>query len=122
MNQKKTISKVYNSKVFWIIISLLCSFVMWAYITSPNSSDFQKTFRGVQVEFAGQEKLLSDRDLSISSVDTQSVTVTLRGSRNSVGKLKASDIKARFENGILVITLPSEKQKQIESKEMISID
>ena len=94
MNQKKTISKVYNSKVFWIIISLLCSFVMWAYITSPNSSDFQKTFRGVQVEFAGQEKLLSDRDLSISSVDTQSVTVTLRGSRNSVGKLKASDIKA----------------------------
>ena len=86
MNQKKTISKVYNSKVFWIIISLLCSFVMWAYITSPNSSDFQKTFRGVQVEFAGQEKLLSDRDLSISSVDTQSVTVTLRGSRNSVGQ------------------------------------
>ncbi|MDD6496988.1 MAG: Hsp20 family protein, partial [Solobacterium sp.] len=36
--------------------------------------------------------------------------------------IKASDIKARFENGILVITLPSEKQKQIESKEMISID
>ena len=36
--------------------------------------------------------------------------------------IKASDIKARFENGILAITLPSEKQKQIESKEMISID
>ena len=36
--------------------------------------------------------------------------------------IKASYIKARFENGILVITLPSEKQKQIESKEMISID
>lgn len=94
MNQKKTISKIYNSKVFWIVISLLCSFVMWAYITSPDTGDFQKTFRGVQVEFAGQEKLLSDRSLSISDVDTQSVTVTLRGSRSNIGKLRASDIKA----------------------------
>ena len=36
--------------------------------------------------------------------------------------IKASDIKAKFESGMLVVTLPSEKQKQIESKEMISID
>ena len=77
-----------------MIISLLCSFAMWAYITSPDSNDYQQTFRGVQVEFAGQEKLLSDRSLSISYVDTQSVTITLRGSRNNIGKLKANDIKA----------------------------
>ena len=94
MKQKKKISKIYNSKVFWMIISLLCSFAMWAYITSPDSNDYQQTFRGVQVEFAGQEKLLSDRSLSISYVDTQSVTITLRGSRNNIGKLKANDIKA----------------------------
>ena len=36
--------------------------------------------------------------------------------------IKASDIKAKFESGMLVVTLPSEKQKQIESKETISID
>lgn len=94
MKQKKKTSKVFNSRVFWMAISLLCSFAMWAYITNPNSSDFQQTFRGVQVEFSGQEKLLSDRSLSISDVDTQSVTVTLRGSRSNVGKLRASDIKA----------------------------
>lgn len=94
MKQKKKTSKVFNSRVFWMAISLLCSFAMWAYITNPNSSDFQQTFRGVQVEFSGQEKLLSDRSLSILDVDTQSVTVTLRGSRSNVGKLRASDIKA----------------------------
>lgn len=94
MNQKKKISKVYNSKVFWIVISLLCSFAMWAYITNPDSTEYQQTFRGVQVEFAGQEKLLSDRSLSISEVDTQSVTIRLKGSRSVIGKLKASDIKA----------------------------
>ena len=36
--------------------------------------------------------------------------------------IKACDIKARFENGILVVTLPSEKQKESESKELVSID
>ena len=36
--------------------------------------------------------------------------------------IKASDIKARFENGMLTVTLPSEKQKQIESKELVAID
>lgn len=94
MKQKKKVSKVYNSKVFWIVISLLCSFAMWAYITNPDSTEYQQTFRGVQVEFAGQEKLLSDRSLSISEVDTQSVTIRLKGSRSVIGKLKASDIKA----------------------------
>ncbi len=94
MKQNKTIIKIYNSKVFWVIMSLLCSFVMWSFITSPNSEDFKQTFRGVQVEFVGQEELLSERSLSISEVDTQSVTVTLKGSRSNLGKLKASDIKA----------------------------
>lgn len=94
MKQKKKISKIYNSKVFWIVISLLCSFAMWAYITNPDSTEYQQTFRGVQVEFAGQEKLLSDRSLSISEVDTQSVTIRLKGSRSVIAKLKASDIKA----------------------------
>jgi len=92
--KQKRISKVYNSKIFWIIISLLCSFAMWAYITSPNAEDYQKTFKGVQVEFAGQEKLMSSQSLSITEVDTQSVTVTLRGNRSILARLVASDIKA----------------------------
>ena len=86
--------KIYNSKIFWAVISLLCSFVMWAYISNPTASDYTQVFRGVQVEFEGQEKLLSERNLSISSVDDQSVTVTLKGDRNKIAKLNASDIKA----------------------------
>ncbi|MDO4500350.1 MAG: Hsp20/alpha crystallin family protein [Erysipelotrichaceae bacterium] len=36
--------------------------------------------------------------------------------------IKASDIKARFENGILEIIVPSVEQKRIDSKETIMID
>ena len=33
MTKKTTINKIVGSKAFWIIISLLASFLMWTYIT-----------------------------------------------------------------------------------------
>ncbi len=36
--------------------------------------------------------------------------------------IKAGDVKAKFENGMLIVTVPSEQQKQIESKETIAIE
>ena len=37
-------------------------------------------------------------------------------------KIKAEDVKARFENGILNITLPSKEQKSIETKQTVTIE
>ena len=91
-NSNKT--KGYASKILWIIISLLCSFVMWVYISNPESNDYKQTFRGVQVVFEGEEKLLEERNISIINVDNQSVTVTLKGSRNKIAQLNTSDITA----------------------------
>ena len=36
--------------------------------------------------------------------------------------IKGEDIKAKFDNGMLIVSLPSSEQKQIESKETISIE
>lgn len=36
--------------------------------------------------------------------------------------IKASDVKAKFDNGMLTVVVPSSKQKEIESKETISIE
>ena len=36
--------------------------------------------------------------------------------------IKGDDIKAKFDNGMLSVSLPSAEQKQIESKETISIE
>lgn len=92
--KKINISKGYASKILWVIISLLCSFVMWVYISNPESNDYKQTFRGVQVVFEGEEKLLAERNISIINVDNQSVTVTLKGNRNKIAKLNTSDITA----------------------------
>lgn len=36
--------------------------------------------------------------------------------------IKAEDVKAKFENGILNIVLPSKEQKSIETKQTVTID
>jgi len=37
-------------------------------------------------------------------------------------EIKAEDVKAKFNNGVLEINLPSKEQKRIETKQSISID
>lgn len=94
MKQTKRTNKVYDSKVFWAIVSLLCSLAMWAYITSQNSNVTTRTFDGIPVEFAGQDVLLESNNLSITNVSTGSVSITLTGSRSVIGSLNASNMKA----------------------------
>ena len=36
--------------------------------------------------------------------------------------IKAEDIKAKFENGMLNIVLPSKQQKSLESKQVVTIE
>ena len=94
MEQKKRTKKIYDSKVFWMVISLLCSLMMWAYVTSQDTTDQGRTLTGIQVEFQGQEELLSERNLSITDVSADTVSISVRGSRSNISRLKASDIKA----------------------------
>lgn len=106
MEQKKRTKKLYDSKVFWMIVSLLCSLVMWAYISSLDTTDKEIAFSGISVEFRGQEELLADRSLSIASVDTETVSIVVRGERSNITKLKSSDIKAVID--VSNITQPNE--------------
>lgn len=95
MEQKKRTKKIYDSKAFWIIVSILCSLMMWTYVTGQDTSDQGGlTISGIKVEFQGQEALLNEKNLSITDVSAETVTIRVTGSRSNVTKLKASDIKA----------------------------
>lgn len=95
MEQKKRTKKIYDSKVFWMVVSLLCSLMMWAYVTGQDTSDQGGlTISGIKVEFQGQEELLSEKNLSITDISTDTVSIRVTGSRSNITKLKASDIKA----------------------------
>ncbi len=106
MNENKRNGKIYDSKIFWAIISVILSLIIWSYVSSVNGSIMEKTFSGIEVQFAGESSLVNQKGLSITNVETTSVSVRIRGSRANIGKLKATDIKAVID--VSKITQPNE--------------
>lgn len=91
--KSKRLKKVYDSKIFWIVISLICSVLLWAYVSDQEGTIVEKTYAGIRVEFEGQEQL-SGRNLSILESDYSSVTIKVNGTRTELSKLEATSIKA----------------------------
>lgn len=96
-----TINKIGNSKIFWAILSLLASFLLWAYMTSTEEIPIDRTFK-VPVVFQGAEELRSSRGLIVIGADVDTVTIQVRGSRGNIGYLHGSDLMAEVDvSGIL---------------------
>lgn len=89
--------KLYNSNVFWIIVSLILSLAIWVYVTSIETDDFKQTFRGVQIEVVGESALKTSKNMVITDLDTSYVTIDVTGPRRIVGSLSASDIVAQLD-------------------------
>ena len=86
--------KLYNSRAFWMIVSLLVSLAIWVYVTSMQSDQFRQTFHNVQVELVGEESLRDTKNMVINDLDTSNVTVTIIGPRRIVAGLSDDDLKA----------------------------
>lgn len=97
MNSKSPMRKLYDSKIFWMIISLAVSLAIWIYVTSVEGDEFRQTFRNVRVELVGEETLLSGRNLVITDLDLSTVTVDVTGPRRIVTALSSSDLVAEID-------------------------
>ena len=53
MEKKKTRRTLFDSKAFWIILSLLASLAIWTYVVSTENTTVTQVFRGVPVEIVG---------------------------------------------------------------------
>lgn len=109
--KNKRLNKVFDSKIFWMVISLICSVVLWAYVSDQEGTIVEKTYAGIRVEFNGQEQL-SGRNLSIMKSDYSSVTVKISGTRTELSKLDASNIVAVVD--VSNITQPNEVELSYE--------
>ena len=67
--------KLYNSRLFWMIVSLAASLTIWMYVTSAQNDVVRTTFKGVKVEFVGEEVLRSTKNLVITDLDNASAFV-----------------------------------------------
>ena len=84
MKENKRFRKIYDSKVFWAIISLLISLIIWSYVSGLDGYTMEKKFSGVQVEFEGESSLLTQKNLAVTNVDNMYVNVTLKGDRTTL--------------------------------------
>ena len=84
----------WDNKVLWAVVSLLLSFLIWAYIASTEDANIERIFSGVPVTFQGADELRISRGLIITDSSTDSVTVKVSGSRASIGNLHAADLAA----------------------------
>ena len=94
---KTNIKKLYNSRAFWMIVSLICSVIMWVYVASVETEEFKQTFRGVRVQLVGETLLRVSKNLVITDMDTSTVTVEVVGPRRVVGSLDSDQIYAQID-------------------------
>ena len=92
----KTMRKLFDSKILWMVLSFLISLSVWVYVTSVENVESTKTFR-IPVEIVGEETLQSMFNLVITDVDTNMVTVEISGPRRVVNSLDDSMLTAQVD-------------------------
>lgn len=80
-----------------MIVSLIASLVFWIYISSVETEEFKQTFRGVKLELVGETILRDSKNLVITDLDTNTVTIEVVGPRRVVAGLDNDEIVAQID-------------------------
>ena len=97
MKKTSVMKKLYNSKIFWIVISLLASLSIWIYITSQETIVYTQTFRGVKVELVGEDILRNSKNMVVTDLSTSTVTIEISGPRRTVSAWSSDDLVAQID-------------------------
>lgn len=81
-----------KSKTGNILLSLLIALSLWLYVSTVVTTTIDMPYYNLQVALQG-ESVLEGRGLMLISVENDEVDLTLHGSRQNVGKIKASDLQ-----------------------------
>lgn len=82
--------KILDSKIFYMVISLLLAFVLWVYVGREANPEVTNTIGQVQVVFSGLESL-EQRGLMISEGAEQTVSLRIRATRDVWTRLNQGD-------------------------------
>ena len=84
-----------NNRNFKIILSLILAVALWVYVVGQDP-ETSKPVNGVKVSFYN-ESVLRERGLAVSDISTETIDVTLTGSRTALSSVSASDIVAAVD-------------------------
>lgn len=80
-----------KGNVIRLLVSLLLAFAIWVYVVTVVSPESEDTFYNIPVALSNAS-ILSDRGFMLTSEDTPTVTLRLKGNRSDLNSLKNSDI------------------------------
>ncbi len=80
-----------KKKILTMLLSVACAFVLWFYVITVVSPGSDDTFHNIPVILDG-EAILTERELMITSVPVDEVTLRLEGNRSDLNKLNRSNI------------------------------
>ena len=89
--------KLASSKLFLFAMSFLISLAIWLYVTSQESEEFKQTLRGVRVELIGESVLKDSKNLVVTDLSTNTVSVEIIGPRRIVASLSADSVAAQID-------------------------
>lgn len=89
--------KLFESRLFVAIISLIISITLWVYVTSIENDDYKLTLRGVPVELVGTGILEDSKNMVVTDLSTNTVNIEIVGPRRVVAKLSSDKLKAQID-------------------------
>ncbi|NCC68706.1 MAG: hypothetical protein EOM14_11045, partial [Clostridia bacterium] len=77
MKSRSKVFKLFDSKAFRVVISVVAAFLIWMYITSTQEDEIKREINNVQVVFSGAETMQESKGFVVTDVDTETVTVII---------------------------------------------
>lgn len=81
------------------ILAILAALLLWAYVTTTNSTTEERNFSLVPVTYREESILKNEYGLIVQSINIDTLNVTLMGNKTDVRQLTASDVKAYVNLG-----------------------
>lgn len=84
-----------NRKVSSAVLSLIIAFGLWLYVVNNVSKEDDITFNNIPVIREG-ETVLSEKNLMITDISTETVSLNLAGSRDDLNKVDSSNLGVKI--------------------------
>ena len=103
---RKALNKVFSSRVFYMLFSLLAAVALWTYVEITEHREESHTVSDVRVEFRNLD-ILRDKGLLISSFDPQTVSLTFTCSRSVASRLTNQTLAVEIDLSNIKSTGPT---------------
>ena len=94
------VSAFFSSKAFYIVFSIITAIALWMYVSYSANPDVTIPVTGIRVEYQG-ENVLNDKNLVITDIDVDTLTLRFVGKRSNVSKLIATPPTASVDLSVI---------------------